>query len=196
MHTWKSLLCFHSKIVVYVDVLQQIFWTNKKYNPLWLLIDFLCFFGATGSAFFLGRSLNNIFHSLWQILKLFSVFAGCFAESSSSFFIDTLRCGQYWVLGDMGNNTLWEMFLSFTCVAKMLRKCALKCKWCEQRIQNGIDSILLSDFNVSRVLYIVFIGLLVIYICPVSHSAYFENFTKFAKVLCKNIISFELLEMR
>lgn len=50
---------------------------------------------------------------------------------------------------------LWE-FSFFHIVAMILRKSALMCNSCKQRIQNGIESVLLSDFNVSCVLYSVF----------------------------------------
>lgn len=43
----------------------------------------------------------------------------------------------------------------------MLRKCALKCNWYKGIVPSGIDSVLLSDFNVSCVLYSFFAGLLV-----------------------------------
>lgn len=70
----------------------------------------------------------------------------------------------------------------------MLRTCALNQKWCKQRIQNDVDSVLLSDLNVSYVLYNVIKCLFGFIFCLVSHSSYFESFTIFAKVLCKKVV--------
>lgn len=99
-------------------------------NPLWRLIMILFVFLVLLAALFLRSELKVYFLLSLANYKALCVCAcvcvreSCIAESFLTLFVDMIRCGRYRVVGD--NNTL-GIFLSFTCVAVMLRECALKC---------------------------------------------------------------------
>lgn len=154
---------------------------------------------ATLSCYFLGGNIKNGFHYLWQIVK-FIFSTNRFAKSSLFH-----SCLFLLVWCDLGNRRVFRVnprgYEKFFLSPFLLYNIEKNVHWRISDIngENPKCSILLSDFIVFCVLYCLKLSFIFVFIffClfyfPILLT--WKNFTKIAKVLCTDVISFEVLEM-